>query len=89
MPGSYFEVIGQLNPAPQLHIIQLKEISPPITLVKQPFNKSNPSSVINESNTNSVSTPTVIKQNTTPNVLSKEISLKSGMNSEIVNYFLS
>ncbi len=89
MPGSYFEVIGQLNPAPQLHIIQLKEIPPPITLVKPPFNKSNPSSVINKLNTNSVSTPTVIKENTTSNVLSEEMSLKSGMNSEIVNYFLS
>jgi sugar lactone lactonase YvrE len=28
MPGSYFEVIGLLTPAPNLHIIQLKEILP-------------------------------------------------------------
>ena len=28
MPGSYFEVIGQLNPAPDLYFIQLKEIVP-------------------------------------------------------------
>ncbi|CAF5043377.1 unnamed protein product, partial [Rotaria sp. Silwood1] len=42
MPGSYFEVIGKLNPAPQLHIIQLKEITPPIPLVKPPFQKSSP-----------------------------------------------
>ncbi|CAF1114206.1 unnamed protein product, partial [Rotaria sordida] len=41
MPGSYFEVLGQLNPAPELHIIQLKEITPPIILVKPPFSKSN------------------------------------------------
>ena len=41
MPGSYFEVIGQLNPAPQLHIIHLKELEPPIQLVKPPFVKSN------------------------------------------------
>ncbi|CAF3314654.1 unnamed protein product [Rotaria socialis] len=41
MPGSYFEVMSQLNPAPELHIIQLKEITPPITFVRPPFVKSN------------------------------------------------
>jgi hypothetical protein len=52
MPGSYFEVIGQLNPAPNLHIIQLKEILPPITFVKPPFLKPTviiPSSVLTSS----------------------------------------
>ncbi|CAF3972018.1 unnamed protein product [Rotaria sp. Silwood1] len=34
MPGSYFQVTSQLNPAPGLHIIQLKEITAPMTLVK-------------------------------------------------------
>jgi hypothetical protein len=37
MPGSYFEVIGQLNPAPQLHFIQLRQIKPPITFLEPPF----------------------------------------------------
>jgi len=46
MLASYFDVIGQLNPAPELHIIQLKEISPPITLVKLPCSTS---SVVNKS----------------------------------------
>ncbi|CAF3699052.1 unnamed protein product [Rotaria sp. Silwood1] len=41
MPGSYFEVIGQLNPAHELHIIQLREITPPIAFVKPPFSKPN------------------------------------------------
>jgi hypothetical protein len=41
MPGSYFEVIGQSNPSPQRHIIYLKEISPPITLIKPPFSRLN------------------------------------------------
>lgn len=44
MPGSYFEVIGQLNPAPQLHIIQLREISPPIRFLEPPI--SNLSNII-------------------------------------------
>jgi hypothetical protein len=60
MPGSYFEVIGQLNPAPQLHIIQLQEIPPPISLLRSPFTKTsgvNPPSVINKPNTNSQPTP--------------------------------
>jgi hypothetical protein len=37
MPGSYFEVMGQLNPAAGLLIIQLKQIDPPIVFVKPPF----------------------------------------------------
>jgi hypothetical protein len=37
MPGSYFEVMGQLNPAVGLLIIQLKQIDPPIVFVKPPF----------------------------------------------------
>ena len=45
MPGSYFEVIGQLNPAKDLHIIQLKEIKPPFPLVKPPFVKQ-PSGIV-------------------------------------------
>jgi hypothetical protein len=52
MPGSYFEVIGQLNPAPQFHIIQLRQIAPPITLLEPPFLEStntNSSSLINQS----------------------------------------
>ncbi|CAF1197888.1 unnamed protein product, partial [Rotaria sordida] len=59
MPGSYFEVLGQLNPAPELHIIELKEITPPMTLVKSPFSKSDEkksSLVVNEPNTVSQST---------------------------------
>ena len=53
MPGSYFEVVGQLKPARQLYIIQLREISPPITLIKPPFHKStniNPSPIVKKSN---------------------------------------
>ncbi len=85
MPGSYFEVIGQLNPAPQLHIIQLREIPPPITLVKPPFNKPtniNPSSSssVNTSNSYSQSTSNIIPQNISTNVTSKATSLKSSMN---------
>jgi hypothetical protein len=80
MPGSYFEVIGQLNPAPQLHIIQLKEINPPMTFIKPPFSSSatnNLSSVIEKSNKFSQATS---------NIISKEIPLKSSM---IYFYFSS
>ncbi|CAF2642264.1 unnamed protein product [Rotaria sp. Silwood2] len=37
MPGSYFEVMSQLNLEDGLHIIHLKEMEPPITFVKPPF----------------------------------------------------
>jgi hypothetical protein len=57
MPGSYFEVVGQLNPAPQLHIIQLKEIKPPIAFVKPPFSKPT-----------NINTPSVVKK---PNMLTQ------------------
>ncbi|CAF1631476.1 unnamed protein product [Adineta ricciae] len=44
MPGSYFEVIGQLHPAKDLHIIHVKEIPSPFPLVKPPFKKEASSS---------------------------------------------
>lgn len=61
MPGTYFEVVGQLNPAPELHIIDLKEITPPMTLVKPPFTKSEepkPPSVVHKPGASSSSTST-------------------------------
>ncbi len=39
MPGSYFEVVGQLHSGNDLHIIHLKEIQPPFPLIKPPFKK--------------------------------------------------
>jgi hypothetical protein len=84
MPGSYFEVTGQLNPAPQLHIIHLKEITPPIALVKPPFSKSNeqkPSSFISEPRTTSASTSTKMpRTQPTASASTKNSSKTSGMN---------
>ncbi|CAF4960217.1 unnamed protein product, partial [Rotaria sp. Silwood1] len=76
MPGSYFEVLGQLNPAPDLHIIQLKEITPPITLIKPPFFKSNeqkPSSVVHKSSTISPSTSVIMSPTNLISSISNEI----------------
>ncbi|CAF0873591.1 unnamed protein product [Adineta steineri] len=39
MPGTFFEVVGQVNPAEGLHIIHLKEIQPPFPLLKLPSNQ--------------------------------------------------
>jgi hypothetical protein len=39
MPGSYFEVVGQMHSGNDLHIIHLKEIQPPFPLIKPPFKK--------------------------------------------------
>ncbi|CAF4619146.1 unnamed protein product, partial [Rotaria sp. Silwood2] len=75
MPGSYFEVIGQLNPAPELHIIQLKEITPPITLVKPPFSNSNElksPSVVHKPNTYFPSKSTMMPRTTFLESFSKE-----------------
>ncbi|CAF4080862.1 unnamed protein product [Rotaria magnacalcarata] len=85
MPGSYFEVIGQLNPAPELHIIQVKEITPPIQLVKPPFLKSTeqkPSSVASTATTPSSLTPTKKKAPSpqATNLPYEQPSKKSGMN---------
>jgi hypothetical protein len=71
MPGSYFEVIGQVNPAPQLHIIQLKQITPPITFLESPF--------LGSTNNNSSSTLNIIKQNKSSDGVSKQIINKSSM----------
>jgi hypothetical protein len=43
MPGFYFEVIGNLNPAEGFRIIQLQEIDPPFPLIASPFVKMVPS----------------------------------------------
>jgi hypothetical protein len=37
MPGSYFEVIGHVNLGAQLHLIELKQIEPPIPFLEPPF----------------------------------------------------
>jgi hypothetical protein len=39
MPGTYFEVIGQIDGGSNLHIIHLKEIRPPFPLIKAPFQR--------------------------------------------------
>jgi hypothetical protein len=39
MPGTFFQVIGQVNPAEGLHIIHLKEIQPPFPLLKLPISQ--------------------------------------------------
>lgn len=79
MPGSYFEVLGQLNPGLGLHIIELKEITPPMTLVKPPFSKPN------EENASSVgykpNTPSSHASTAATTVLPKKKSLLDfGMN---------
>jgi hypothetical protein len=82
MPGSYFEVVGQLNPAPQLHIIQLKEIKPPITFVKPPFSKPpniNPPSVVNKPNMLTQLLPKWLSKTPSPDTTLKKSPLKSGM----------
>jgi hypothetical protein len=82
MPGSYFEVIGQLNPAPQLYIIQLKEISSPILLIKPPSNKPldiNPPSLVNEPPTSPQILPKVMPKSTSSEVSIKEMPFKFSM----------
>jgi hypothetical protein len=96
IPGSYFEVIGQANPAPQLHIIQLRQITPPITFVEPPFLEStnnNSSSVINQLNTNSFSKQTIIKSSMIYFHFFQIFSLLSHLNrvnlSRSLSYFVS
>jgi hypothetical protein len=84
MPGSYFEVMGQLKPSSDLHIIQLKEIPPPITLVKPPFSKltntnPSPSSADHKRNIFSQLLSKVRSKSTTSEGSFEEIPLKSSM----------
>jgi hypothetical protein len=91
MPGSYFEVIGQLNPAPGLNIIELKEIIPPMTLVKPPFAKLNEqktSPVMPKSSTSSSSTPTRMGPvKVADSTSKKKLSVVSGKNDSLVLSF--
>jgi hypothetical protein len=57
-PGRYLKVIDILNPAEDLHIIHLREISPPYPMLADPFDLSQikqalPSSKSTEQATNS------------------------------------
>jgi hypothetical protein len=36
-PATYFKVLGKVNPAPDLHIIHVQQISPPYELISPPF----------------------------------------------------
>jgi hypothetical protein len=85
MPGSYFEVLGQLNPAAGLHIIELKEITPPMTLVKPPFSKSSEqkaSSGVRKPSASSSSTP--VKMVPAKPVDSPLKNKLSGMNDSLI-----
>jgi len=84
MPGSYFEVVGQYKPSAELHIIQLKEIEPPIEFVKRPFERSinvDNSSIINTSNEHLQFSSQIITQSVSVEVFSKETSLKTSISS--------
>ncbi|CAF4269785.1 unnamed protein product [Rotaria magnacalcarata] len=37
LPGTYFQVIDQINPSPDLHIVQLKQVEPEQKLLGEPF----------------------------------------------------
>ncbi|CAF4690798.1 unnamed protein product, partial [Rotaria sp. Silwood2] len=95
MPGSYFEVLGQLNPASGLNIIELKEITPPMTLVKPPFSKSNEqkaSSVVRKPSASASSTPMrMVSAKATDSASKKKLPVVSGMNDSqilIVSFLL-
>ncbi|CAF3606900.1 unnamed protein product [Rotaria socialis] len=91
MPGSYFEVLGQLNPAAGLTIIELKEITPPMILVKPPFSKSDeqkPSSVERKPNASSSSTSARISSaRPTDNTTKKPLPVEPGMNDSLILIF--
>ncbi|CAF5221272.1 unnamed protein product [Rotaria magnacalcarata] len=70
LPGSYFEVISQLNSADELHIIHLKELTPPIELVKPPFSKSTKQKIVSiASNSTESSSPTSMKEIYSPQLV--------------------
>ena len=47
-PGRYFEVIDKMNPGGGLHIIHLREISPPLKMLADPFDLSQLKKVLPE-----------------------------------------
>ncbi|CAF0961009.1 unnamed protein product [Rotaria sordida] len=81
MPGSYFEVIGQLNPADDLYIIQMKELQPPFPFVKPPFKKELQATNVPKSLDNVTSSPT--DNSSMPNVSSNESASSTTTMSEV------
>ncbi|CAF4235765.1 unnamed protein product, partial [Adineta steineri] len=74
-----FIVVGCLQPAPGLHMIQLKETRPPITLLQSATNQSaqiKPTSNSYQSNHSTISTPTISTNPITTNQISTQSYIK-------------
>ncbi len=71
-PGRYLKVIGSLNPADDLHIIQLREIEPPYPMLVEPFNLNQMKQALPETNSSSnASSSKKQKNNSTESVAPK------------------
>ncbi len=77
-PGLYFKVIGSLNPAKGLHIIQLREISPPHLMLAEPFDLSQLKQALPGS------TPPTKQENYSTNVTPKPIVKISSKNGKFI-----
>ncbi|CAF4214079.1 unnamed protein product [Adineta steineri] len=77
-----FLVVGCLHPALGLHMIQLKETKPPITLLQPATNQSvqiKPTSDSYQSKHSTASTATILKNPVTPNEISTQSQTKQSM----------
>ncbi|CAF1185577.1 unnamed protein product [Rotaria magnacalcarata] len=81
MPGSYFEVIGQLNPADGLYIIQMKELEPPFPFVKPPFKKELPTQNVSKPLDNIAASPVTLVAESQP--MSKVSSSESSSSTAV------
>ena len=71
-PGRYLKVIGCLNPAEDLHIIQLREIEPPYPMLVEPFDLNQMKQALPETNPSSnASSSKKQKNNSTESVAPK------------------
>jgi len=75
-PGMYFKVIGVLNPAEGLHIIQLREIPPPYPMLAEPFDLKQLKKTLPEPTPSSaISKPTEIQKSYSTSAAAKPLSM--------------
>jgi hypothetical protein len=71
-PGTYLKVVDRCRPAEDLHIIQLREISPPYKMLSDPFDLNQLKQALPQSKPETVSTTSVASEPF------EEVSLEKG-----------
>ena len=93
-PGRYLKVIGSLNPADDLHIIQLREIEPPYPMLVEPFSLNPMKQALPETNPSSNASNSKMQKNNstesvTPKPPAQASSIKGNLSLSYLTFILN